>query len=125
MNRCVQVVEDDPDIRYVVAYLLEDANYTVETFENAKAFHDRTQKENVDLIILDVRLPDGNGIEMSKAIKNDIKTSSIPVIIMSAHAQGDVATSEGRANEFIQKPFDLDFFIAKVSDVMSTYGKHL
>jgi len=124
MNRCVQVVEDDEDIRYVVAYLLEDAGCTVETFENARAFHNRAQKEDVDLIILDVRLPDGNGIDISKAVKSDVQTSSIPVIIMSAHAQGDLAISEGRANEFIQKPFDLDFFINKVSYVMSIHGKH-
>jgi DNA-binding NtrC family response regulator len=123
MNRRVQVVEDDEDIRYVVAYLLEDANYTVETFENASAFYGRTKKENVDLIILDVRLPDGNGIDISKAIKNDANTSKIPVIIMSAHAQGDVALNQGKANAFIQKPFDLDFFVSKVSDVMSQQAK--
>lgn len=123
MNGRVQVVEDDEDIRYVVAYLLEDANYTVETFENASAFHKRTRKENVDLIILDVRLPDGNGIDISKVIKNDANTSKIPVIIMSAHAQGDVALNQGKANAFIQKPFDLDFFVSKVLDVMSQQAK--
>lgn len=123
MNRRVQVVEDDEDIRYVVAYLLEDAGCTVETFENANAFYNRSKKENVDLIILDVRLPDGNGIDISKAVKSDAKTSSIPVIIMSAHAEGNIAISEGGANEFIQKPFDLDFFVLKVSDVISQQGK--
>jgi FixJ family two-component response regulator len=38
MNRLIQIVEDDADIRFIVEYILEDANYTVETFEGAKAF---------------------------------------------------------------------------------------
>lgn len=125
MNRRVQVVEDDEDIRYVVAYLLEDAGYTVETFENAKAFQERSKKEHVDLIILDVRLPDGNGIDISKAIRNDVNTFEIPVIIMSAHAQGDVALEQGNANAFIQKPFDLNFFVSKVSDVIISKESNL
>lgn len=123
MNRRVQVVEDDEDIRYVVAYLLEDAGCTVETFENAKAFQNRSEKHQIDLIILDVRLPDGNGIDISKDLKNDTHTSDIPIIIMSAHAQGDVALKQGKANAFIQKPFDLDFFVSRVSDVIGQQVK--
>ena len=57
MHRLIQIVEDDADIRFIVEYILEDANYTVETFESAKAFFERNQRESIDLIILDVMLP--------------------------------------------------------------------
>lgn len=115
MERVIQIVEDDADIRFIVEYVLEDASYTVETFENAKAFLNRSNKERVDLVILDVMLPDGSGIDLSKELKESSGTSNIPVIIMSAHASSDVALSEGSADGFIQKPFDIDHFVKQVS----------
>lgn len=115
MDRVIQIVEDDADIRFIVEYVLEDASYTVETFENAKAFLNRSNKEHVDLVILDVMLPDGSGIDLSKTLKQSSTTSNIPVIIMSAHAPSEVALSEGAADGFIQKPFDIDHFVKQVS----------
>jgi len=123
MDRLIQIVEDDADIRFIVEYILEDANYTVETFESAKAFFERNQRENVDLIILDVMLPDGNGIEISKGLKTDYETSSIPIIIMSAHSNLKVASHEGRADAFIQKPFDLDLFLLSVKELLQQHQK--
>lgn len=114
MERVIQIVEDDADIRFIVEYVLEDASYTVETFENAKAFLNRSNKEHVDLVILDVMLPDGSGIDLSKTMKESSRTSNIPVIIMSAHAASDVALLEGAADGFIQKPFDIDHFVKQV-----------
>jgi two-component system phosphate regulon response regulator PhoB len=118
MERFIQIVEDDADIRFIVEYILEDASYIVETFENAKSFINRARKENVDLIILDVMLPDGNGIELSKDLKSHDNTSKIPIIIMSAHANIDQVFKEGKADEFIKKPFDLEFLVEKVGDVL-------
>ena len=120
MERVIQIVEDDADIRFIVEYVLEDESYTVETFENAKAFLNRQNKENVALVILDVMLPDGSGIDLSKAIKEASDTRSIPVIIMSAHASSDVALVDGAADGFIQKPFDIDHFVKQVKAFMKT-----
>ena len=118
MDRIIQIVEDDADIRFIVEYVLENASFTVETFENAKAFLNRSNKENVDLVILDVMLPDGSGIDLSKNLKEASNTSNIPVIIMSAHAASEVALMEGSADGFIQKPFDIDHFVKQVSAFM-------
>lgn len=115
MDRVIQIVEDDADIRFIVEYVLEDARFKVESFESAKAFLNRSNKENVDLVILDVMLPDGSGIDLSKTMKEGSDTRSIPVIIMSAHAPSDIAISEGSADGFIQKPFDIDHFVNQVN----------
>jgi DNA-binding response OmpR family regulator len=122
MERVIQIVEDDADIRFIVEYVLEDASYTVETFENAKAFLNRSNKENVDLVIMDVMLPDGSGIDLSKSLKLASNTSAIPVIIMSAHAPSDIALSEGGADGFIQKPFDIDHFVNQVNAFIKAKG---
>jgi FixJ family two-component response regulator len=119
MDRVIQIVEDDADIRFIVEYVLEDASYKVESFESAKAFLNRSNKENVALVILDVMLPDGSGIDLSKSMKQGSDTHSIPVIIMSAHAPSDIAISEGAADGFIQKPFDIDHFIKQVKQFIN------
>lgn len=122
MEKLIQIVEDNADISCVVQFILEDAGYAVQLFENAKAFVNRTQTENVDLFILDVMLPDGNGIELSKALKSDKSTFKVPVIIMSAHSTGNIALQEGKADQFIQKPFDLNSFVSKVHDTIRIFS---
>jgi two-component system phosphate regulon response regulator PhoB len=118
MNKHIQIVEDDGDIRFIVEYILEDANYIVETFENATTFNNRGRIEDVDLIILDVMLPDGNGIELCRNLKNNSKTVKIPVIIMSAHAGSQSVLEEACADDFINKPFDLDNFLTRVKRIL-------
>jgi DNA-binding response OmpR family regulator len=64
----------------------------------------------------------GNGIELSKDLKSHDNTAKIPVIIMSAHANIDEVFKEGKADEFIKKPFDLDFLVERVGYVLRACG---
>jgi two-component system phosphate regulon response regulator PhoB len=114
MQKYIQIVEDDEDIRFCVQFVLEDADFIVETFGDATSFNNRKRKDNVDLIILDVMLPDGNGIDLCKNIKGDYNTNGIPVLIMSAHARPQLILEDACANDFISKPFDIDFFLDRV-----------
>lgn len=118
MQKYIQVVEDDEDILFCVKFVLEDADYYVETFEDASSFTNRARRDNVDLIILDVMLPDGNGVDLCKNIKADYHTNEIPVLIMSAHASGNLILKDACANDFIGKPFDIDFFLERVKSNM-------
>jgi two-component system phosphate regulon response regulator PhoB len=125
MQKYIQVVEDDEDIRFCVQYVLEDADFYVETFEDAASFNNRLRRDNVDLIILDVMLPDGNGIDICKNIKADFHTNDIPVVIMSAHANPNVILQNACANDFICKPFDIDYFLERVKSNLHLTDKNL
>jgi two-component system phosphate regulon response regulator PhoB len=118
MSKHIQVVEDDGDIRFIVEYILEDANYSVETFGNATSFMNRSRTEGVDLIILDVMLPDGNGIDICRDLKGNEAFRKVPVIIMSAHAGSKSILEEACADDFINKPFDLDYFLMRVNRML-------
>jgi DNA-binding response OmpR family regulator len=118
MQKYIQVVEDDEDIRFCVQFVLEDADFYVETFQDASSFKNRERKDKVDLIILDVMLPDGNGIDLCKTIKADFHTNDIPVLIMSAHASAKLILQNTCANDFIGKPFDIDEFLERVKNNM-------
>lgn len=114
MAKRIHIVEDDEDIRFIVEYLLRDENYEVESFGGAQEFNKGIQGDKPDLIILDVMLPDGNGIAICRDLKTSSDTLHIPVIIMSAHAAEKSVLEEACADDFISKPFDLDYFLQRV-----------
>lgn len=120
MSKCIHLVEDDEDIRFIIEYLLIDEGYEVDTYANATAFYNGFHVTGADLIILDVMLPDGNGIDICRKLKTDEKTAHIPIVIMSAHAAEKSILEEACANAFISKPFDLNYFTEQVKRLIGT-----
>jgi two-component system phosphate regulon response regulator PhoB len=119
MERVIQIVEDDQDIRFILAYVLADSGFVLETFESIKAFSNRERTNTVDLILLDVQLPDGNGIDLCRDLKSSELTKHIPVVVMSANASRSRAIIEGKADDFIAKPFDLDKLIPRIQEILN------
>jgi two-component system phosphate regulon response regulator PhoB len=119
VGKIIQVVEDDPDIRFILEYVLVDSGFILETFDSIKAFSNRHRKVDIDLILLDVQLPDGNGIELCNHLKTSELTRHIPVVIMSANASSSRAIIEGKADDFIAKPFDVDVFVARIHNILN------
>jgi two-component system phosphate regulon response regulator PhoB len=109
MAKRIHIVEDDEDIRYIVCYILTEIGYAVTLADCIADFKAQQQQDfRPDLILLDVMLPDGNGLELCLELKNSPATRDIPVIIMSAHATEAQVLRKVNADEFIGKPFDLD-----------------
>ena len=108
MSKVIHIVEDDEDIRFIIAYILRESGYAVEIFGTVTEFKSRPADHLPDLILLDVMLPDGNGIELCLELKTNNSTAHIPIIIMSAHATESSVIAGSCAEEFISKPFDLD-----------------
>jgi len=109
MTKRIHIVEDDEDIRYIVCYILVEMGYEV-TLADCVADFRKQQNEDFrpDLMLLDVMLPDGNGLRLCHELKNDPATQHIPIIIMSAHATEDQVIKQSCADDFISKPFNLD-----------------
>jgi FixJ family two-component response regulator len=118
MGKIIQIIEDDQDISFILEFIVSDLGFVPETFGSIQAFLNRTQKDNVNLFLIDVRLPDGNGIELSKALKESASTSNIPVIVMSAHANREDALKNGKAEDFLAKPFDIELLMDKIRKVV-------
>ena len=87
-------------------------------FENVSDFESGIRDTRPDLFILDIMLPDGNGVEVCKALKMDSRTHQIPVLLMSANASPEVLRGS-MAEDYIAKPFDIDHFVNKVSQQVS------
>jgi DNA-binding response OmpR family regulator len=124
MAELIHVVEDDEDIRFIVEYVLVEAGYEVVTSGTAKDFYEKVAIQHPELILLDVKLPDGNGINICRDLKTDKKTSHISIIIMSAHAAERAVLEEACANGFISKPFDLDDMLNSVKRVLNGHDDY-
>jgi len=111
----IHVVEDDQDIRQIIEFLLEDEGYQVKLFPNVTSFHAAMAKSIPDLFLLDVMLPDGNGIELCEEIRTTQMIKNIPIIVMSANAQAGNVFRQCSADDFISKPFDINDILSKIN----------
>ncbi len=100
-------MEDDEDIREMLELFLDEPPLRVVAFSNATDFLTRVATETPDLILLDIKLPDGNGVEICRELKASPALASIPVLLMSANIQYENITGDTGAEEFISKPFDI------------------
>lgn len=105
------IVEDDDGIRELIEFLLVSEDFTVKTFPTARSFQKIISERTPDLYLLDIMLPDGNGLDLCKELKGFDNTRNIPVVLMSAHA--DISRTEG-ADDFIAKPFDVDELLQRI-----------
>lgn len=124
MKKLIHVIEDDEDIRFIVEYILVESGYEVETSGTVKEFGNKLSHHHPDLILLDVMLPDGNGIDLCRSLKTDETTAHLPVIVMSAHAAQKSILEEACANDFISKPFDLEDLIARIKRIFDGSKTH-
>ena len=80
----VFIVEDDNDIRQIEAYALKCGGFEIEEFEDAKALYERLEKKTPDLFLLDVMLPDEDGLEIVKKLRAMPQTKHLPVMMVTA-----------------------------------------
>ena len=110
------VVEDDPDILEIESYALKQEGYRVLTFADAGSFMEQVFSDLPDLIILDLMLPDMNGIEILQKLKAHLSTREIPVVVVSAldDAMHAVRSFNYGASDYIRKPFPVREFLTRV-----------
>lgn len=106
MEKTVRIVlvEDDEAIRDVLVIVLQSSDYDVEVFASAEEFMD-AEIEDVDLFLIDYRLPGMNGIQLCNQLKADARTAKAPVILLSADFYLRKKLSDCGAISVIDKPF--------------------
>ncbi len=112
----IVLIEDDQDLYSLVEYNLTKEGFTVAGSQTGKGALDLCRRERPDLIILDIMLPDSDGLEICKAIRANSELSSIPVIFLTARASETdrIVGLELGANDYIVKPFFVRELIARV-----------
>ena len=112
----VLFVDDEPGYSRAMTYTLEKEGYEVVSASNGLQALMKAQKENPDLIILDVMLPGMDGFEVCSRLRNDPQTSPIPIIMLSAKGQ-DADKSTGLrvgALDYLTKPVENTTLMEKI-----------
>ncbi|MBM3330505.1 response regulator transcription factor [candidate division WOR-3 bacterium] len=125
MSRLIAVVDDEPDIRDLVALHLKGAGFSVRAFPDATQFQKSLAGSLPDLVILDLMLPDADGIDVCKDMKRGARTTDIPIVMLTA--RGDeldrVLGLEIGADDYITKPFSPKELVARVKAVLRRRDK--
>ncbi|MBN2404834.1 MAG: response regulator [Coriobacteriia bacterium] len=120
MAEKILLVEDNPQNRYLVTFLLEKNGYEVISAEDGEQAIDSVEKELPDLILMDVQLPKLDGYEATRRIKADERFASIPLIALTAHSmKGDrgKALAAG-CDDYITKPVDAEGLLARIRELL-------
>lgn len=107
----IMVVEDEESVREMLKRFLEHSGHLVIGAEMGKTALEWARETRLDLAIVDLGLPDINGLEVCRALKEDPKTSGVPVIILTGNSSNDArikANFEGSAELFLNKPISVD-----------------
>lgn len=116
----IYVVEDDKNIAEIEEFALKNVGYEVHTFSNAKDFEKRLQSKYPDLIIMDIMLPDRDGLSLLKDLREHTETASIPVIMVTAKSSemDKVKGLDQGADDYITKPFGIMELISRVKAML-------
>ncbi len=116
----IYLLEDDESIRKLVVYALESQGYEAEGFGLPSLFWAAMRKSVPALVILDVMLPEEDGISVLKKLRRDSATSDIPVVILTAkNTEYDrVEGLDAGADDYISKPFGMMELIARIRAVL-------
>lgn len=121
MSKTIVVIEDDINIANILTQSLEKNGYAVKTITSGLDGFNVVKKSIPDLVLLDIMLPQMDGLDILAQMKMNDKTKRIPVIMCTALSEmKDVekCLSMG-ANGYITKPFDINRVLAKVSAVLN------
>ena len=117
----VLVVDDDPEIVTFLATLLELEGLESQVATSAAAALSLLDRGLPSLVLLDIAMPDRDGLDLCRALKKDPRTRDVPVFVVSARPGKDVverALAAG-AEEFIRKPFENQELIARIRERLS------
>ena len=113
----ILLVEDNETIIMGLKYSLEQENFRVITAKNVEESREKIKQEQIDIVLLDVSLPDGNGFDL---YRNNIKEKNIPSIFLTAKDEEDniVKGLELGAEDYITKPFSIKELMARINRII-------
>ena len=120
----IYVVEDDTDILEIETFALKNSNYEVKGFENARDFYKAVEESVPDLAILDVMLPDEDGLQIVSKLRSNPKTKSLAIIMVTAKTTeiDKVKGLDIGADDYLAKPFGVMELIARVKALLRRSG---
>lgn len=111
----IYLVEDDSSIRELIVYTLNSTGLEAEGFERPSEFWEKVDEKIPSLVMLDVMLPEENGIEILKKLRKNYSTEYVPIIMVTAKTSeyDKIKGLENGADDYIGKPFSMMEMVAR------------
>src|ERR1700720_1336769 len=118
----IVLIEDDTDLYSLIQYNLEKEGFTMAGAQTGKGAIDLCRRERPDLVILDIMLPDSDGLEICKGLRNHSELANVPIIFLTARVSETdrILRLELGANDYIVKPFFIRELVARVKNQLRT-----
>jgi two-component system, cell cycle response regulator DivK len=122
MKQKILIVEDDNQSLYMLTFLLESNQYEVIQSNNGHDGIAKAKEFKPDAIILDIQLPEMNGYEVTKELRENDELKNIPIIVVTSFAMiGDKNKAlDAGADGYIEKPIDPETFISQMESFIQT-----
>lgn len=116
----IYIVEDDQNIREIESFALKNSGYQIRDFSNAKDFYHAVKEKKPDGILLDIMLPDEDGIEILQKLRKNPETKRLPIILVTAKSTelDRVKGLDSGADDYIVKPFGVMELISRVKALL-------
>jgi len=111
-------LDDDPDIGIMIKIMLEYKGYSVILTDRADKAADIIREDDINLLIMDMLLSGVNGTDVCTELKQNSLTSSIPIMMISAHPNAKRICMDAGADDFISKPFDMQDLVGKIDQLI-------
>jgi two-component system phosphate regulon response regulator PhoB len=120
MSQKILIIEDEPDIRKTLEYNISREGYEVTCASSLSEGRQKLESASFTLLLLDLMLPDGSGLDLCRELKQDKSLSSMPVIILTAKDDevDKVVGFELGADDYVTKPFSVRELILRVKAVL-------
>ena len=116
----IYMLEDDTSIQNFVLYTLKNSGFEAEGFERPSDFWKRMEEQTPDLLLLDIMLPEEDGIEILKKIRENRKTKNLPVIMLTAKGTeyDKVLGLDTGADDYVAKPFSMMELMSRIKALL-------
>ncbi|PVV27110.1 MAG: DNA-binding response regulator, partial [gamma proteobacterium symbiont of Ctena orbiculata] len=116
----ILIVEDEPEVREMIRYILEPKGYLVDEAGNAQEARQQLALRNYDLILMDWMLPGRSGLDLTRELKQNFRQDSPPVIMLTARSEetDKVSGLDSGADDYITKPFSTREMLARIKAVI-------
>ena len=120
MKKQILIVDDNPDSREMLSYVLTGEGFSVITAEDGLEALELVKDVQPDLILTDLNMPEIDGIELTKKLREQFKSTSLPIVIVSAFGGEMVSKAiEAGADGAMQKPLHIDSLLTLVKQILS------
>ena len=112
----ILIVEDEDNMRFLISEELEDEGYEIDTATNAKECLEKIEKNNYDLITVDIEMPDMNGLELAGEIRK--KNSPVKIILLTAYSHYKADLSSWAADAYVVKSSDFNILKQEIQKLL-------